>query len=446
MRIPITGSRLEDQDRDQLLQTSRRLLAEADALSSRIAAVNEIGIAINRTLNLSDIQSVIAKQAKWLLDFEHCSVCLSEADGGANPAWQTNTLFGPVEAPLPNLLETENVGAAVKRSQPQLVRTGSPSPFLSAYRSQIIIPLVADEVILGTINFAATRDNAYTQDDMRIGYMLALQLSSAIRNARNFQELNLTRDELRLRNGELEASNQELKAYSHTIAHDLKSPLNSIILRSEIVAGNFATQMPPKAVDVINGIHESSVKMNEMIDQLLWLAKLRNITNTLVPVNMNIVASAALRRFSHMTEGMKVEVQPDLPGSLGHGQWIEEIFANLISNAIKYMGPNNAAPSIIIRGSVRDGVGRYEVQDTGIGIAPADQAHLFEMFTRLNVVQVEGLGLGLSIVHRIVTKLNGKVSVDSTPGVGSTFIFTLPLAPTLPTRNENHATDPAHAS
>ncbi|MEO8395935.1 MAG: adenylate cyclase, partial [Chloroflexota bacterium] len=139
MRPPINNSRLEDQDRDQLLQTVRRLLAEADALSSRIAAVNEIGIAINRTLNLSDIQSVIAKQAKWLLDFEHCSVCLSAGDG-----WETNTLFGPAEPPLPNLLDTENVGQAVKRSQPQLVRTGSPSPFLSAYRSQIIIPLVAD--------------------------------------------------------------------------------------------------------------------------------------------------------------------------------------------------------------------------------------------------------------------------------------------------------------
>src|SRR5450432_872535 len=153
MPPPING-RLEDQDRDQLLQTARRLLAEADALSSRIAAVNEIGIAINRTLNLTDIQSVIARQAKWLLDFEHCSVCLAEQDG-----WQINTLFGPVEPPVPNLLDTANVGQAVKRSQPQLIRAGSASPFLSAYRSQIIIPLVADELILGTINFAAARDN-----------------------------------------------------------------------------------------------------------------------------------------------------------------------------------------------------------------------------------------------------------------------------------------------
>jgi signal transduction histidine kinase len=68
------------------------------------------------------------------------------------------------------------------------------------------------------------------------------------------------------------------------------------------------------------------------------------------------------------------------------------------------------------------------VQDNGIGIDPKDQARLFEMFTRVHAVQVEGLGLGLSIVHRIVTRLGGQVGVISTPGAGSTFWFTLPLS------------------
>ena len=73
---PIMGDRLEDQDREELLLTARRLLAEAQALSIRISAVNEIATAINRTLDLSQILRVVGKQAKWLLDFEHCSVCL----------------------------------------------------------------------------------------------------------------------------------------------------------------------------------------------------------------------------------------------------------------------------------------------------------------------------------------------------------------------------------
>lgn len=420
MKMP---HKLEEQDRDELLQTSRRLLVEADALSSRIAAVNEIGIAINRTLDLNEIQRVIARQAKWLLDFEYCGVCLLKEDH-----WEVNTLFGAAEAMPERLTETENVGRAIKYSQPQLVRTGSPSPFLSAYKSQIIIPLVADDSVLGTINFAMTREQGYTQDDMRIGYMLALQLASAMRNARNFAELNRTRDELRLYATELEERNRELDAYSHTIAHDLKSPLSSIMLRAEIVSTNFAHALPPKGVKVVDGIHESAAKMNEMIEQLLWLARLRKVTDTCKPVDTNSVVQAAVKRFSHMTDKFRIDVMPNLPAALGHAQWIEEVFANLFSNAIKYIGSDNPMPRLWVRGTVQGEMVRYEVQDNGIGIAPEHQAHLFEMFTRVNQVDVEGLGLGLSIVHRIVTKLGGTVSVESAPGVGSTFSFTLPLA------------------
>ena len=113
---------------------------------------------------------------------------------------------------------------------------------------------------------------------------------------------------------------------------------------------------------------------------------------------------------------------------MGHAQWIEEIFANLVSNAIKYMGKDNPDPRISIRGKPEGDMVRYEVCDTGVGIAPDDQARLFEMFTRLHTVNAEGLGLGLSIVHRIINKLNGQIGVESEVGKGSTFWFSLPAA------------------
>ena len=121
----------------------------------------------------------------------------------------------------------------------------------------------------------------------------------------------------------------------------------------------------------------------------------------------------------------------DMPSALGFSQWLEEIFANLISNAIKYMGTNNPRPRISIIALLDDdGYVRYEVRDTGVGIADKDKEHLFEMFTRLHTVSVEGLGLGLSIVHRIIGKLNGKVGVESQLGEGSCFWFALPAADT----------------
>ncbi len=180
-----------------------------------------------------------------------------------------------------------------------------------------------------------------------------------------------------------------------------------------------------KHLDDIKG---SALKMADMIDQLLWLTKLRDAAAVVETVNVNEVAQSAMARFQHQIERTNIatEISRDLPPALGHAQWIEEVFANLISNAIKYMGKNNPEPRISIKSTRQNDIVRYEVHDTGVGITPEDQAHLFEMFTRLHTVEADGLGLGLSIVHRIITKLNGQIGVESERGKGSTFWFTIP--------------------
>lgn len=178
------GERLEEQDREQLLLTARRLLAEAQALSIRIAAVNEIATAINRTLDLDQILRVVGKQAKWLLDFEHCSVCLHSTN-------TCKTLFGPhIAVDITVLPDDGPINKAFKTRQPQLIQEAGATAILFPYASQIIIPLESEGNVLGTINFATTIPRAYTQEDLRIGYLLALQLSSAIRNAERFKEIN----------------------------------------------------------------------------------------------------------------------------------------------------------------------------------------------------------------------------------------------------------------
>ncbi|NMG05493.1 adenylate cyclase [Brasilonema sp. UFV-L1] len=181
------ASRLEQQDYQQLLLLSRRLLAEAQALSCRIAAVNEIAIAINRSLKLDEILRVVAKQAKWLLDFEHCSVCLHNRKG----SWRIVTLFGStVEINFSEMTDMGVVGTSLRTGQARLIHHNSTSGFLSQYSSQIIIPLESENRVLGTINFATSAPKTYTQEDLRIGYLLAVQLSAAIRNAERFEELN----------------------------------------------------------------------------------------------------------------------------------------------------------------------------------------------------------------------------------------------------------------
>jgi signal transduction histidine kinase len=121
------------------------------------------------------------------------------------------------------------------------------------------------------------------------------------------------------------------------------------------------------------------------------------------------------------------------PVARGYGPWVEEVWANYISNAVKYGGqpPRIELGATPLPPANESGEGRvrFWVRDNGPGITPEDQARLFTPFTRLDQVRAAGHGLGLSIVRRIVEKLGGEVSVESQVGQGSTFSFTLPAAP-----------------
>jgi signal transduction histidine kinase len=121
---------------------------------------------------------------------------------------------------------------------------------------------------------------------------------------------------------------------------------------------------------------------------------------------------------------VKIHDETAWPLAVGYAPWIEEVWANYISNAIKYGG----RPPLIELGAepAENAMVRFWVRDNGQGISPEQQNQLFKPFTRINEVRAQGYGLGLSIVQRIITRLGGTVSIDSTPGQGSTFSFTLP--------------------
>jgi two-component system sensor histidine kinase/response regulator len=119
-----------------------------------------------------------------------------------------------------------------------------------------------------------------------------------------------------------------------------------------------------------------------------------------------------------------IRISPGWTTALGHAPWVEVVWANYISNAIKYGG---RPPHIELGATAQDdGMVRFWVRDRGAGLTPEEQTRLFTPFTRLDQVHVKGHGLGLSIVRRIVEKLGGQVGVESRVGQGSVFSFTLP--------------------
>jgi signal transduction histidine kinase len=168
-------------------------------------------------------------------------------------------------------------------------------------------------------------------------------------------------------------------------------------------------------------------KSLNIVDELLVLASVRQQEIEPEPLNMAKIVDDAHQRVLHMAEESRAQITiPEhWPSACGYSPWVEEVWVNYLSNAIKYGGE----PPIIVLGSrPEQNMVRFWIADNGRGILPEAQGQLFTPFTQLTEVSIKGHGLGLSIVRRIVNKLGGEVGVHSEgiPGKGSTFSFTLP--------------------
>lgn len=174
-------------------------------------------------------------------------------------------------------------------------------------------------------------------------------------------------------------------------------------------------------------IDSGAEKMQILIDGLLKLSRIGSVELTLQPVHMNALLNSIVEsmRFQIQKSGGQILIE-DLPPCQSDLYQVNQVFSNLLDNAVKYLDPGRPG-KIRITGTEKDGVCEYRVIDNGIGIEPEHHAKIFEIFHRLNPQgSVQGLGLGLAIVLRILDKLDGSIRLISEPGRGSEFIITLP--------------------
>ncbi len=233
------------------------------------------------------------------------------------------------------------------------------------------------------------------------------------------------------RRKELEFKQQQiiadLEAYAHSVAHDLKNPIAILMGYSDLVLTDPDVALPRQTEELVKTIHLTSLKMLDITNALLQLAEFHKLDEVeTVAIDLGAITGESLNRLVNIIEesGAQISLPDSWPQAMGYAPWVEEVITNYISNAIKYGGE---PPVIEIAAIPRDdGMVLVAVRDNGIGISVEDQAHLFEEFARFDKSKAEGHGLGLSIVKRIINKLGGTVGVESQPGEGSTFWFTLP--------------------
>jgi signal transduction histidine kinase len=231
---------------------------------------------------------------------------------------------------------------------------------------------------------------------------------------------------IRERTMELEAANKELEAFSYSVSHDLRAPLRSIDGYSRVMIEDYGEKLDDEGKRILNVIVKNAVRMGHLIDDLLNFSRIAKQNLIKVKLDMRLLACTVAEELkSQQKRDIQITVNSMLNVE-GDSSMIRQVFTNLLSNAIKY-STKKENPKIEVGSFTQDGNNVYYVKDNGAGFDMSYYDKLFGVFQRLHSGnEFEGTGVGLALVHRIVSKHNGKVWAEGKVDEGATFYFSLP--------------------
>ncbi|HXB13859.1 MAG TPA: PAS domain S-box protein [Bacteroidia bacterium] len=234
-------------------------------------------------------------------------------------------------------------------------------------------------------------------------------------------------NELGLNLRQLETVNKELEAFSYSVSHDLRSPLRAIHGYSKILLDEYVSSLGEDGSSMLNAVMSNTIKMGQLIDDLLAFSRMGKKEMNIMEVDMEELAKVALHEVASSYAGMekvKITINKLLPAKADYAL-MEQVFANLISNAVKYSSKNEE-PVVEISSYEANGEKVYSVKDNGVGFDMRYYNKLFGVFQRLHTqAEFDGTGVGLALVKRILTRHNGRVWAEAEPNKGATFYIAL---------------------
>jgi signal transduction histidine kinase len=249
-------------------------------------------------------------------------------------------------------------------------------------------------------------------------------LGSIIRDITTQKQIEIERESLIRK---LESQNAELERFTYTVSHDLKAPLVTIRGFLGYLIDDAKSGKLERMQDDIQRIERATDKMQSLLKDLLELSRVGRLINSPEEIEFEALVHEAIDMTSGVLEkqGVQVEVASDLPNVRGDRQRLLEVVQNLLDNAAKFMGDQPNPQIEIGQYGEEDDMLIFFVRDNGIGIAPKHHEEVFGLFNKLNL-QIEGTGVGLALVKRIIEFHGGRIWIESEAGQGSTFYFTLP--------------------
>lgn len=226
---------------------------------------------------------------------------------------------------------------------------------------------------------------------------------------------------------ELKRSNSELEQFAYVASHDLQEPLRMISSFTQLLERRYKNQLDDDAIDYIHYAVDGAKRMQELINDLLIFSRVKSKAGEFKSVDLDNVIDEVLFNLEIAIEKNDTVITKEgLPMIFGDYSQMVQVFQNLIGNAIKYR--SKKTPKIQIYSKKEDDYWLFSIKDNGIGIESEYFDHIFQIFKRLHTPdEYEGTGIGLAITKRIIDRHGGEIWVESEPGNGSTFYFTIPL-------------------
>jgi GAF domain-containing protein len=292
------------------------------------------------------------------------------------------------------------------------------------FRAILAVPLIREGVPIGVLGLTRSEPRPFSEKQIDLLTTFADQAVIAIENVRLF-------DEIQDKSRQLAEASQHKSQFLANMSHELRTPLNAILGYAELILDNVYGDTPEKMREVLDRIQRNGKHLLGLINDVLDLSKIEagqlNLSladYSLKDVVQNVyTAVEALAKEKQIA--LKVEVPPHLPAARGDERKLTQVLLNLVGNAIKFTDTGEVA----IKAFAANGAFTVAVRDTGPGIAEAEQAKIFEEFQQADssiTKKKGGTGLGLAIAKRIVELHGGRIWVESSPGHGSTFSFTVP--------------------
>jgi GAF domain-containing protein len=425
--IAIENVRLFDE-----VQTRTRELSQS---VGELRALGEVSQAINSTLDVETVLTTIVVKAVQLSGTEAGAIYTFDQSRQEFRLRATHGMDEVMIAAIQDrgirIGETVIGRAAVERTPIQIADTLKDASLVldiirqAGFRALLAVPLLRSDQIIGALVVRRKEPGEFPEHIVKLLQTFADQSVLTIQNARLFREIEE-------KSRQLEEASQHKSQFLANMSHELRTPLNAILGYTELMADGAYGEPSEKMVGILQRLEANGRHLLGLINDVLDLSKIEagqlelelsdySIQDIAQTVRSTLEPLAADKKLA-----FKVETARELPAGHGDGRRLTQALINLVGNAIKFTD----AGEVAIKAEASNGSFHVSVRDTGPGISAADQAKLFQEFQQAdNAITRKkgGTGLGLAISKRIIEMHGGRIWVESEPGQGSTFAFTLPV-------------------